>query len=447
MADDKEADLYAKDGLFSGTVTGDFTGNVTGNLTGDVTGNLTGDVTGNLTGDVTGNAATATELSVAIGLDDLNNGYSSETNIVLGETSSTVDITTGLNNTVMAMHDWTGDRITTGSNNTTMGYNAGKKVKTGGNNTMLGTQAGQYIVGGSGNVFIGYNANAPASNAGANNRIVIGSNATAPNGVNNIAIIGNDALNQVWMAEDKGATVHAAEYVGDLTGDVTGNVTGDLTGNADTASALSVAIGLNDLSDVHSNDSNLILGGAYTTQSDQAAYLASFGYSNTNIFGYGAGLGASVPNQVVLGNSSVNYVFAGSDWGASVYAANIAIASDRRFKTDIRDIDSQIENISNIKSKKYINLKTGQTEFGVIAQEIQQVYPDLVTEIDYISDDNKEAKSVKRLAVNYTGFVPILIKTINEQQVIIQELQSKVDEIDELKEELENLKQLIMNNN
>ena len=189
----------------------------------------------------------------------------------------------------------------------------------------------------------------------------------------------------------------------------------------------------------------MILGGAYTTQADQAAYLGNFGYSNVNIFGYGAGIGSSVINQVVLGNSSVNHIFAASDWGATVYAAVYNTGSDRRFKTNIINIESQIKNLSNIKSKKYINIKTGKTEFGVIAQEIQQIYPELVSEIDYIVDDNEEANSMKRLAVNYQGFIPILINTINEQQVMIEELQSKVDEIEVLKQEIQMIKDMMNN--
>ena len=51
-------------------------------------------------------------------------------------------------------------------------------------------------------------------------------------------------------------------------------------------------------------------------------------------------------------------------------------------------------------------------------------------------------KGVKydKLAVNYQGFIPILINHINEQQVMIEELQSKVDEIEVLKQEIQMIK-------
>ena len=53
--------------------------------------------------------------------------------------------------------------------------------------------------------------------------------------------------------------------------------------------------------------------------------------------------------------------------------------------------------------------------------------------------------SVKRLAVNYQGFVPILINAFNEQQQIIEEQAEKLAEIDELRQEIETLKEMILN--
>ena len=97
-----------------------------------------------------------------------------------------------------------------------------------------------------------------------------------------------------------------------------------------------------------------------------------------------------------------------------------------------------------------VTAQSPRTEIGVIAQEIFKIYPELVEELDYITGDElikKGSNGEKRFAVNYQGFVPILISAINEQQEMIKELQVKVDEIDELKEELESLKQLIINNN
>ena len=60
----------------------------------------------------------------------------------------------------------------------------------------------------------------------------------------------------------------------------------------------------------------------------------------------------------------------------------------------------------------------GKQKIGVLAQEIQEVFPELVTE-----DGNE------MLAVNYQGLVPVLINALKDQQ----------NEIDELKEMVQSL--------
>jgi len=337
----------------------------------------------------------------------------------------------------------------------------------------VGKSAGAAIQTGSQNTMIGNGANVPSTNTGATNRTAIGYGAIASQ--NNTVVLGGANANmEVWAGNDKQGDVFATDgtftgtitgdvtgnvtggltgdvtgnvtgnVTGGLTGDVTGNVTGNLTGNAATASALSVAIGLNDLSDASfygNGYNNIGIGSLY-----ESDFLAGYGYYNTTIIGSGAGV-SGYANSVVLGNSSVSKVFAASDGGAEIYASTINTGSDRRFKTNIRTLDNNLEKILQIRAKQYTNILNGRSEFGVIAQEVNEVFPELVQEIDYSENDEFDSKGKKRFFVNYQGFIPILINAVNEQQEMIKELQEKLNEMDELKEELESLKQLIINNN
>ena len=69
---------------------------------------------------------------------------------------------------------------------------------------------------------------------------------------------------------------------------------------------------------------------------------------------------------------------------------------------------------------------------GVIAQEIEQEFPELV---------NTDSDGFK--SVNYEGIAPILIEAMKEQQSIIESQQAKIDnqqqQIDELKRLVEEL--------
>ena len=103
--------------------------------------------------------------------------------------------------------------LTTGSQNVTVGYNAGRQLQAGGTNVLIGHAAGRYITNGNGNVMIGHNANPPTGNATPSNRIFIGANVgPGTSAKNNYAIIGNDNVTELWAAEDKGATVYAAGF-------------------------------------------------------------------------------------------------------------------------------------------------------------------------------------------------------------------------------------------
>jgi len=73
-------------------------------------------------------------------------------------------------------------------------------------------------------------------------------------------------------------------------------------------------------------------------------------------------------------------------------------------------------------------------ENGFIAQELQKIMPELVSE-----GNDKD----KLLSVNYMAIIPVLTKAIQEQQAIIDRFQSVVEmqqqQINELKTALEKL--------
>ena len=60
-----------------------------------------------------------------------------------------------------------------------------------------------------------------------------------------------------------------------------------------------------------------------------------------------------------------------------------------------------------------------------MAQDIQKVFPELVT------TDDKDM-----LAVNYQGLVPVLINALKEQDGKMKEQQSEIDELKEMFKEL-----------
>jgi hypothetical protein len=120
----------------------------------------------------------------------------------------------------------------------------------------------------------------------------------------------------------------------------------------------------------------------------------------------------------------------------SIYAtSSVTWASDKRFKTNIVKVENSLEKLLKINTYSYkfiqINEKSradnfedktlpsynfdDKTHFGVLAQELETVFPELVQK-----DDNGY------LGVKYTELIPVLIGAVQEQQKLIQQLQKEI---------------------
>jgi hypothetical protein len=114
-------------------------------------------------------------------------------------------------------------------------------------------------------------------------------------------------------------------------------------------------------------------------------------------------------------------------------------ASDRRFKKDTADLTGALDNIMKLKPKTY-TFKTSEyhsinfspvPQMGLIAQDLEKIYPNLV-DSSAIDSTNAKYKSV-----NYEQLIPVLIKGIQEQQ---EEIKIQKNEIEKLDEEIKILK-------
>jgi hypothetical protein len=64
-------------------------------------------------------------------------------------------------------------------------------------------------------------------------------------------------------------------------------------------------------------------------------------------------------------------------------------------------------------------------QIGVIAQELEQVFPAMVEETnDHDAEGNDLGTTTK--SVKYSVFVPMLIKAMQEQQAIIESLTNRI---------------------
>lgn len=104
-----------------------------------------------------------------------------------------------------------------------------------------------------------------------------------------------------------------------------------------------------------------------------------------------------------------------------VVAYSSTIASDKNLKNNITNIDNPIEKVKQLNGVTFNWKKNDKESGGVIAQEVQQVLPSLVSEVTELNGEGSH------LAVDYNGIIGLLIETVKEQQNQIDDLKARIE--------------------
>jgi hypothetical protein len=181
---------------------------------------------------------------------------------------------------------------------------------------------------------------------------------------------------------------------------------------------------------------NLIVGsvggGQHTLSKDNPNNYGAAVYNTaaTNPYGFFIGLsntnggGASFLDCVDSGAirlrilGSGNVVNINNSYGAM---------SDLKLKENITDVTPKLDKLLQVRIVNY-TLKTDPNQaklMGVVAQEIEQIFPSMVEETPDLDEDRNDLGTTTK-SVKYSVFVPMLIKAMQEQQAQIRVLQQEV---------------------
>lgn len=94
--------------------------------------------------------------------------------------------------------------------------------------------------------------------------------------------------------------------------------------------------------------------------------------------------------------------------------------SDYRLKEDLKDFNA-LDLVNNITAYDYKWKDVEQRDYGFIAHELKQTLPNVVT---------GEKDGEKMQGVDYSKLTPILLKAIQEQQEIINDLKSRIEQLE-----------------
>lgn len=249
------------------------------------------------------------------------------------------------------------------------------------------------------------------ANQSANKTITVSTNATAANNGTTIVLRGSNG-------EFSAGQITATSIVS--TGNVTGTgfvVTGQTgflkaDGTIDTNTYLSSTTGVgNGQLTLAVNGSGLSISATPTftaNQSTNKSITLSVSSSSINT-------PSSLVFRDVSGNFTSNTINLDGDLVAvgNVSGTNVTSTSDINLKKDVKKIENALEIISGIDGVSFKWKSNNQTSFGVIAQELEKIIPEVVCEIN----DKK--------TVNYNALVGFLIESIKELKSEIEELKKK----------------------
>jgi hypothetical protein len=101
--------------------------------------------------------------------------------------------------------------------------------------------------------------------------------------------------------------------------------------------------------------------------------------------------------------------------------------SDRRLKTNIKKTENNLDKILSLNPVEYTwkeGPREGVKEIGLIAQEVEEVVPEVVRLQSRHHDEKTEGEEYKQ--VDYEHLVSTLIGAMKEQQKQIDELKSQM---------------------
>jgi hypothetical protein len=160
---------------------------------------------------------------------------------------------------------------------------------------------------------------------------------------------------------------------------------------------------------------NIILGGE-----------CSFDLSSGDTFGTYDGNYAikhAYGSQVQIGQSGTRGLYV---YGAITATDNITAYSDERLKRDVETIVNALGKVLEMRGVTFYRIDEGvnptsqsRQKIGLIAQEVEKIFPQLVME---------DTSGV--MTVDYASMVAVLIEAIKEQQLTINDLEVRINKLE-----------------
>ena len=375
--------------------------------------------------------------NIAIGFEAGKGIVDSSNNLAIGYQAMLDHVRTDTQN--IAIGNYALDQCTEDAYNTAVGYqalteqrnvNAGSLEAT--YNTALGWKAGDALVGhgdedkGKKNTFIG--ASTDADDTTGYNQTVIGYGTTGV--ADNTVTLGNADVTAVYMGSDSGARV----YCKDLIAKKEGLCNISLTSFSSTGTGEGATIYLNrsnhgTLNNYAALDTNDVLGDIIFSGSDTDSIEsgASINVQAAETWDSDS-RGTQMTFQCVPSGANsttiTNRLHIAGDGTLTASSSNDI--SDEELKENIENVENGLDTIKKLQGRTFTwkesaYMPSGK-KYGLIAQELEKILPDLVHDKSGIRE--KEDGSYYK-SIQMSGVIPVLIEAVKELSAKVEALENK----------------------
>jgi hypothetical protein len=150
-----------------------------------------------------------------------------------------------------------------------------------------------------------------------------------------------------------------------------------------------------------------------------AAYISHAGTTNASGTGY---------QQYSTGASAYRFYVG---YGGTIFATSTSISaiSDASLKTNVKDLETGLTEVMALKPRRFDWINGDATNVaGFVAQEVEEVLPELVT--DYMYNQDEEGNNIFKKSLKMGDILPTLVKAIQEQQAIINDLKARIETLE-----------------
>jgi hypothetical protein len=159
----------------------------------------------------------------------------------------------------------------------------------------------------------------------------------------------------------------------------------------------------------YNNASRIYLDASYATNAGFGSLASYISFQSKN-----SGGGWNTNAYLRTTNTSITFRVDGN-----ISCFSLTQTSTSNIKTDIQPIENALNIITQLEGHYYKNIKTDNYDYGLIAEEVENVLPDIV---DKTNED--------LIGISYTSLIPILIEGVKEMALELAEAKNKINQME-----------------